>query len=44
MLTAVELRPFFNELMIQRRDLCLSKFNYDGWFNAIDKDRDGKLD
>lgn len=44
MLTAVELRPFFNELMIQRRDLCLSKFNYDGWFNSIDKDRDGKLD
>lgn len=44
MLSAVELRPFFNELMIQRRDLGLYKFNFDGWFNAIDQDRDGKID
>ena len=44
LLSAVELRPFFNELMIQRRDLGLNKLNYDGWFNGIDQDKDGKID
>ena len=43
-LSLAELRPFYNELIEQRPDLGLNKYKYEGWFNAIDKYRDGGMD
>lgn len=44
LLSAVELRPFFRNLLVQRPDLRLTEGKFEAWFNAIDKDRDGIVD
>ena len=43
-LTVEEVRPFYNELVVERPDLGLSKARCEAWFNTIDQDRDGGMD
>jgi Ca2+-binding EF-hand superfamily protein len=43
-LTVEEVRPFYNELVVERPDLGLSKARCEAWFNTIDQDGDGKID